>query len=417
MIELIKIKRKYINYILGKLSKGDILDELELSLNKEPANIELFFLYVAILEVSEDSIEYNKLKMHGTEDMLEYINFLSFSEEEKRSYLEDLFEKGNRSAFLYAHTYELYEKDTNLSENLKISFLRWANTHKIKLTKINDYSLKRDLNLFRNVYAKNKNTEILKNLCIAQMEAKDYSLAAYFHYKKLYEKQIYTREFNEALIKAAYTNKRDDISLFPIKKYLENWQAEKDEDILAFIIDLAIQKEPRLIDKYNLKAKIIELVLKSYNNGNNLKKEEAGSGQNLKLSISIEAFCLLNFKGDLTKDIVTNIEKNILDELFLYEVFPRNKKVKQIYVSSNEKKEAKHYTLSEEFNNGNKLNENSLLNMPYVSNINGFKVTALEDFQIMGLDDSGIFIYSKYKIKERVPGKKDLYKYFYMKGV
>ncbi|MCL2610113.1 MAG: DUF5717 family protein [Defluviitaleaceae bacterium] len=371
---MIEIIRQYINYILKKASKEEALKAVTEIFKEYPANIKLFFLYLILNNYSIDSIEYKRIEMHTTPEMLEYLHFLNLSEQEKLEKLEAAFAEGNRSAFLYAHTYELYEVGFDLSEELQLNFLRWAHTHKIKLTKINDKVLKRDLNLFREIYRENPNNQLLKSVCYAQLEAGDYSLAAFFHYKKLSDKQIYDKKLNEALINSAYINKRDDIGLFPIKKYLETLEINEK---LPFILHLAITHDENLIKEYNLKPKILEI----------LRTEPVHE-------YSVLTYALLNLSDQLPPELISYMQKEVIEALFGYEIIAKNKAITSIYISCCEKKEAKQYIINE----------------------GSFKITIPKDFTIIGFNDNRIFIDSKYEIKPRVPNKKGLYEYFFSKG-
>lgn len=370
--------KKYVDYILGKIDYNEILSYAINNISKFPASINLFFFY-ACLVFKENETAYERLKIHGTPQMLEYTFFLTYDNTKKVKFLEDNFKSGNRSPLLYAHTYSLYEEGIDIDKKLKLSLLRWANIHDINLKSPYDSALNEDLTLFREIYNKNKNDQILKKLCIAQLEKGDYSDDAFIHYKKLASKQIYTKELNEALINSAYENRRDDIGVFPIKKYLENININEieDEEKILFIIHLIIIRDETLIKKYNLKQKIIEILTLP-----------------LRSPYSILSYAVLNLEKELNPNILKDIRKRLYDALFSYEVTLSDKSISSILVSAYEKKEAQKFTI----------------------NKGSFKVTEVEGFSVVGFNEGGVIIPSSFTVRPYVRNKKSLYKYFYESG-
>ena len=372
---LIETQKKYVNYLLKKITHDEITSYIKTVISKFPANT-LFFFYACIL--SDDYEMYEKLKIYETPKMREYIIFLNYEDEKKAKILEENFKKGDRSSLLYAHTYLLYEKGISVENSLKLAFLRWSITHNIALKYVYDEALKEDLNLFREIYKRNKNNQILEKLCIAQLEKKDYSEDAFIHYKKLSGKQIYTNMLNEALINSAYMNKRDDIGIFPIKKYLELTNLDDlEEEKIAFLLHIAIIRDESLIKEYNLEPKIIKILEMPINH-----------------DYSILSYAVLNLEKELSVAALKYAQKNLFDALFNYEIIFKNKNVTSILVSALEKKEAQKYNI----NNGS------------------FKVTEAEGFSVIGMNDGGIIVHSPFSVRPYVRNRKSLYNYFYEKG-
>lgn len=260
-------------------------------------------------------------------------------------YFCDAYDHGLRSMYFFISIYR-YFTSTNLkplyTEKLLMPLLKWGIAHSLNLKNIIElYKEKIKISILNyniigiNLYELYPSEWILEQLCKAFMRDLNYSKKAFLFYKEASIKQIEINMLNDFLIKSAYRNEIEDLSIYPVKNFLE--KNEIDFEIKPFIyhVILSDKKYTALADKYKLD--IIQFSL--YCLENNLK----GRYYN-----SIYKFLLVNDNEfEINKDFINKAEKFLINQLFLYEIELDNLNVKNMWIKEKQKLNVQYYNVED----------------------------------------------------------------------
>ena len=305
-------------------------------------------------------------------------------------YLERAYKKNSRSPFIFLCLYDIFRRG-NIVHNpdMILDFFKWAKNSEI-LSKypLNKNSalvkdlLRENLALFKDLYKKieSKPEWMLLEICRILEANKDYGWQAYGFYKELEQKQIYTPEFNRALILSAYHNQIEDISKYSMELYVKSYNIDLELTPFVYHLLLTNDKLTSIITSCRLERDIIAL-------------SAFGAKKNIKTRHFNSMYMFAIEKGyDMDyKDIMATY---LYEDLFSYKITVQSKDANYVWISENEKKSPKIYKL-----------------------VNGKCMAKLtsENFRLMVLDDTKKeIIHDNYVLERQVESPSLwIYKYFY----